>query len=428
MPDPAMTQGTAARQVALPGPREAISPDQAVQIATSISRALRRAANRSRSPTSMIAGGGGFAARRGERAFQKGLLISFILLVAAPLIGASLYWGLIASKQYVTTAKFSLQSADSASWTALGVGSRNEKQIQESQAIAKYITSRAIIEVIDKKIGLRKIFSRPDVDYLSRFDPDEPIEKLEKYWKKKVDASVDMMSGIISVDVRAFTPEDSLVITRNIVELSEKLVNELSTRLRQDALSKAGYELKRAEERVKVATTSLRDARNAEGVLDATSAALAVNKIVTQLRLSLASAEGSLALQSGASATDSPQVKLLTTRIENIKKQIAEYTAQIASKENSNSMAGHAVILSERQVELALAQQQYALAATAYESARIDVDRQQTYLAVFLRPTLAEKSLYPRRWLEWSIIVIPAALGWAILVGIAFLVRDHMAH
>lgn len=428
MPDPAMTKGAAARQVALPGPREPISPDEAGRIATSISRALRRAANRSRSPTSMIAGGGGFAARRGERAFQKGLLFSFVLLVLAPLLGASLYWGLIASKQYVTTAKFSLQSADSASWTALGVSSRNEKQVQESQAIAKYITSRAVIEIIDKKIGLKKMFSRPDVDYLSRFDPDDPIEKLEKYWKKKVEATVDVMSGIIAVDVRAFTPEDSLLITRNIVELSERLVNELSTRLRQDALSKASYELKRAEERVKAATASLRDARNAEGVLDATSEAQAVNKIVTQLRLNLARAEESLALQSGAAATDSPQVKLLTTRIENLKKQIADYTAQIASKENSNSMAGHAVILSERQVDLALAQQQYALTATAYESARIDVDRQQTYLALFLRPTLAEKSIYPRRWLEWSIIVFPSALGWALLAGVAFLVRDHMAH
>jgi capsular polysaccharide transport system permease protein len=348
--------------------------------------------------------------------------------VLAPVIGASLYWGLIANKQYLTEAKFSLQAADGASWTALGVSSRNEKQMQDAQILTKYILSRTLIEEIDKQINIRQRFSRPETDYFSRFDQDAPIEKLEKYWKKRVDANVDLMSGIITVDVRAFTPQDSLAITQNIIEFSEKLVNELSTRVRQDALSQAQSVLTRAEGRVKAASAALRDARNAEGVLDATAAAEAMNKIVTQLRLKLATAEESQALQSSAFATNSPQAKFLNARVESLKKQIAEYTTQIASAENSrSSMAGHAGVLSERQVDLSLAQQQYARAAVAYESARIDVDRQRTYLATFLRPTLAEKSTYPRRWFEWSIIVFPAIIGWGMLAAIAFLVRDHMA-
>jgi capsular polysaccharide transport system permease protein len=112
--------------------------------------------------------------------------------------------------------------------------------------------------------------------------------------------------------------------------------------------------------------------------------------------------------------------------VESLKKQISDYTNQIAGAEKP-SMAGHADVLSERQVNYAVALQQYALAATAYESARIDVDRQRTYLATFLQPALAEKSTYPRRWLEWSIIVFPSILIWGLFAAIAFLVRDHMA-
>jgi capsular polysaccharide transport system permease protein len=123
----------------------------------------------------------------------------------------------------------------------------------------------------------------------------------------------------------------------------------------------------------------------------------------------------------------SPQVSLLNARAESLRKQIAEYSAQIAGAENATSLAGHAGVLSERQIDLTIAQQQYALSAVAYETARIDLDRQRAYLVPFLRPTLAEKSTYPRRWLEWSIIVAPAVIGWSLLVGIAFLVRDHMA-
>lgn len=78
-----------------------------------ISRALRRAARQSRQPTPLIVGGGvGVRARRGDRAFRLGLIMSFIVMVAAPAVAASIYWGLIASKQYVSEAKFTLRSGE----------------------------------------------------------------------------------------------------------------------------------------------------------------------------------------------------------------------------------------------------------------------------------------------------------------------------
>lgn len=79
------------------------------------------------------------------------------------------------------------------------------------------------------------------------------------------------------------------------------------------------------------------------------------------------------------------------------------------------------------QIELDLARQRYALAASMFENARFDLETQRAYLVSFLRPTLAEKSLYPRRWIEWGIIVAPATIGWLALIAVAFLVRDHMA-
>lgn len=420
MPDP-----VSHNQVAFPQPREALRPEDAARVAKHISSALKRAANRSRAPSSVIAGGG-YTVRRGERAFRMGLLASFAAFVVAPVLAASIYWGLIASKQYLTETKFALRGPEN-SFAALGLSGGDEKQLQDTQAVAKYILGKSIVLTLDKSIGLRGKFSRPEVDYFSRFDPGDPIENLEKYWKKKVDANVDVMSGIISVQVRAFTPEDSLAITKKIIELSEKLVNEMSTRSRRDALEQAHAELTRAQELLKIATGNMRDARNAEGVIDAPAAAEAINKIIVRLRLDLARAQQSLALQSSASATQSPQVQLLNARVESLKKQIAEYSAQIANTENSSSLADRAGILSTRQTELALAQQQYSLASATYESARIDLERQRAYLIPFLRPTLAEKSIYPRRWLEWSIIVAPAIFCWGLLIGVAFLVRDHMA-
>ncbi|WP_029651104.1 hypothetical protein [Methylocystis sp. SB2] len=412
--------------------RGPLSPQDASFKAKSISRALRRAANKSRAPTSVIAGGGGFQARRGDRAFRLGVLASFAAFVIAPFLVASIYWGLIASKQYVTETKFALRAGEASSLDLLSggaMGSQASQQMQDAQVLVNFIRSRSMVEALDRKVGLRAMFSRSGVDYFSSFDPEDSIEELEKYWKRRIDASLDMMSGIISVNVRAFTPRDSLSIAQNVTDLSERLVNELSTRSRRDALAQARTELTRAEEQLKNATGSMRDARNTEGVLDAPAAAEAINKLITTLRLELAATQEDLALHSDSATSDSPQARLLTARVQSLKSQIDEYSTQIAGggERGEGSLAQRAGVLSMHQIELDLARQRYALAASMFENARVDLETQRAYLVSFLRPTLAEKSLYPRRWIEWGIIVAPATIGWLALVAVAFLIRDHMA-
>lgn len=412
--------------------RAPLSPQDAVFKAKSIAQALRRAANKSRGPARIITGGGGFQARRGDRAFRLGVIASFAAVVVAPFLVASIYWGLIASKQYVTETKFALRAGEASSLDLLsggGVGSQASQQMQDAQVLVNFIRSRSMVEALDRKINLRAMFSRPGVDYFSSFDRDDPIEELEKYWKKRVDASIDLMSGIISVHLRAFTPSDSLTISQNVAELSERLVNEMSTRSRRDALAQARTELTRAEQQLKNATAAMRDARNAEGVLDAPAAADAINKVITSLRMELSRTQEDLALHSDAETLDSPQARLLNARVQSLKTQIDDYSTQIASggEKGTGSLAQRAGVLSHHQIELSLAQQRYALAASAFENARVDLETQRAYLISFLRPTLAEKSLYPRRWIEWAIIVAPATLGWLALVAVAFLVRDHMA-
>ena len=320
--------------VALAEPeRGPLSPQDASFKAKSISRALRRAANKSRAPTSVIAGGGGFQARRGDRAFRLGVLASFAAFVIAPFLVASIYWGLIASKQYVTETKFALRAGEASSLDLLSggaMGSQASQQMQDAQVLVNFIRSRSMVEALDRKVGLRAMFSRSGVDYFSSFDPEDSVEELEKYWKRRIDASIDMMSGIISVNVRAFTPRDSLAIAQNVTDLSERLVNELSTRSRRDALAQARTELTRAEEQLKNATGSMRDARNTEGVLDAPAAAEAINKLITTLRLELAQTQEDLALHSDSATSDSPQARLLTARVQSLKSQIDEYSTQIA--------------------------------------------------------------------------------------------------
>jgi capsular polysaccharide transport system permease protein len=165
------------RQIALPPPHAAIPADQAAVVAQNISRALKRAANKSRAPVSIVTGGA-YMSRPGDRLLRLGIIASFAIVVILPLLAASIYWALIAGKQYVTEAKFALQTSDGPSFEALGVSTQDNRQIQDSQVVVRYILSRAMVDELDKSINLRGKFSQ--ADYLSRFDPVDPIEKLEK--------------------------------------------------------------------------------------------------------------------------------------------------------------------------------------------------------------------------------------------------------
>jgi capsular polysaccharide transport system permease protein len=284
-----------------------------------------------------------------------------------------------------------------------------------------------MVEALDSRINLRQIFSHGHADYLSRFDATEPVEDLEKYWRKRVDVKIETLSGIIDVNTRAFTPEESLAIGEQVLALSEVLVNDLSTRSRQDALRESRAELTRAETQLQVATAAMRDARNTEGVLDAKSAAESLDKVIAALRLQKAQLEQDLATQSNG--PDSPSVRVIEARIAAVAKQIDAYSRQIASVQSvgGGSMADRLGQLSRWQIELDLARQQYAQAAAVFQNARVNLETQQAYLVASLRPTLAQDSTYPRRWWEWSIVVFPSFILWAVFAAIAFLVRDNMA-
>jgi capsular polysaccharide transport system permease protein len=228
--------------------------------------------------------------------------------------------------------------------------------------------------------------------------------------------------------VRAFTPEDSLLLTEKVIDRCEQLVNNLSQRSRRDALDQATLELHRAEAQLKTATAGMRETQNSEGVLDATVEAEAVSKIITLLRMELAKAQQQIAAQGEAVSADAPQVKVLNSRMQTLQDQIGRYSNQIADKnQTGESLADRKGVLDLKKTDLAVAMQRYVMSSAAFENARLDLETQKTFLAPFIKPMLATKATYPKRWWSWFLITGPALLGWALLAGTGFLVRDYMA-
>jgi len=360
--------------------------------------------------------------------FSIGVAAGFVAVVLLPFVVAAIYFGTIASRQFVSEMRFAVRSSSPTNDLLGGLSSlANTQRAEDALVIADYVRSRRLFEELDGELDLRMRYGRSDVDYFSRLDVTDPIEDLVLYWRSKIHVKIDKNSGVVTVTVRAFSPEDALSIAKAIGEHSELLVNELLERSQKDALAQAERDLQRAEQAMQATIESTRQTRNSQGVLDAIKAAEAITKIVGELRGKLLALEAEYKVQSASVSTSAPQMKLLASRMENLRQQIASLERRIASSGGQTTLTDSQSQLEREEIDRKVAQQQYALATVKFEQARFDQATKHVYLMIFVPPRLAEDALYPKRVLIICIVLAVGLLVWGIGVGVAVLIRDHVA-
>jgi capsular polysaccharide transport system permease protein len=409
-------------------PQLAVGRAESSLRAAVISRSLRNAAYAARRPAVSLRGNAGLH-ELSNRAFLRVLLIAFAAGVVLPILASGFYLAFIMSDQFATQMQFAVRGGQQAPLTSLSslVGIPSIDTIQDSMIVANYVQSQGAVETINDKLDLRAIFSRSGVDMLSRFNPSRSIEELVSYWKWHIYTYIDSQSGIITVIVRAFTPGDSLNIANALIQSSEQLVNDLSERSRRDALHQAEIELHSAETNLRQKMVAMRDLRDTEGMIDAGKTADVLTKLIGDLRLDLARAQQEYTADLRYVSADSPQMKVMNARIENMRDEIQKIEGQMT---NGGELYGSVLADSmsrfdEAKLEEKLAEQQYTTAANAYERARLEIVSQEYYLSTFVKPVLAQEA-YPLRLLIWTIISVGSLALWGIGVVIAVLVRNHI--
>jgi capsular polysaccharide transport system permease protein len=235
------------------------------------------------------------------------------------------------------------------------------------------------------------------------------MEKFVAYWQKMVTSNYDMVTGIATAQVRAFTPDDALLIANSLVQLSEALVNKIANRSNVDAVRFAEAEVLRAQERLKIVRANLTQYRNKVGVIDPATSVVASNSTVQQtLQASLATLETQLTSLLGRNlAPTSPAVQTLQNQIKATKDQIAAMGATVGTgKDRADGAALSSVVAEYEQLELerGFAQALVTTAMQALEQARANAAAQHLYITPYVRPSLPESSVYPRRL--FSIIVV----------------------
>lgn len=364
-----------------------------------------------------------------------GLLFTFVLVVALPVITSAFYFYNRAADQYASTLGFTVRTEDSASASdllgglgaSLGGGSVSSR---ETDILYEFIRSQQIVRKIDTELNLKSIYARYiGTDPLLGYNPDEnTIEDLTDYWQRMVRVSYDNSSGLMELRVLAFDPGDARKIAEAIFRESTYMINALSAIARDDATRYAQQDLELALERLKAAREAMTSFRLANQIVDPNADLQAQMGLLTTLQEQQANALIEYDLINDVASRNDPRVEQARRRIEVIEKRIADERQKFGAGGGEDGGVEYATTIADfesLQVDREYAETSYAAALSALDGARAEANRQSLYLAAYITPTIAEKSEYPQRGLIVAIIGLFSFLIWAIGSLVYYALRDR---
>jgi capsular polysaccharide transport system permease protein len=362
-------------------------------------------------------------------AFLRSLNIWFWAIVGLPTLLAGVYYFAISSDLYLSEVKFLVRGPAKSpgnSISALLSSAAISSVPEDTHAVHEYLLSRDAVRRLERENDLRMLLGRPEGDLISRFPGvmywRQDFEALYATYSRFVSVEIDSMSGVSTLRVKAYRPEDAQRIAQALLAFGEQLVNTLNERARHDALSVFQREVDHIEHRIADIQTQLTAYRVREKMLDPKTASSGPIELLAQMGTQLANAKAQLA-QVMKSSPNSPQIPLVRTRIAALEKLMVEERAKVTG--DSNSVATALGEYERLDVQRILAEKQLASAFASLEAARLEAQRQQLYLETIAQPNLADYPLYPKRIVSFVTLVAACLVAYGITWLLVAGVREH---
>jgi capsular polysaccharide transport system permease protein len=352
--------------------------------------------------------------------------LSFLVMVAIPFGASLLYFTLVASDQYTAEARFAVRSlaengpADNADAEILKMGSAT----QDAYVVTSFIHSTEILRRMGTYLNYKSAYTLADADFLSRFDSEASQEKFLQYWRKMVSAYIDGPSGIVTLQVNSFRPEDSVTLANSILKESEKLINEMSERTRNDILKQGQQEVDRTGRIYLNALAALNRAQRESEFLSPEMQAKEKGQLLTGLLAQKLEIENRLFTMKQSEVVDSPAYRQLEVKRKGIEVQIDKMRDEITGPEHA-SIVHSLQQFTQLETDRLIAEKLYEAARHNYDAALTESMRKALYLTVFVNPSLPEEALYPRRLMAPALILLGLTILWATLSLAWASVEDH---
>ncbi len=354
----------------------------------------------------------------------------FLVTVLIPTLLSIAYFGFLASDVYMSESRFVVRMQQRGQATsaigALLQGTGFQRANDDSFTVHDFMTSRDALKTLDEELRLREAFSKPAIDFASRFPrpfDDASFESLFKYYGSKVAVVFDASSSITTLTVRAFDPEDAFRINQMLLAMGEALVNRINDRGRADMVKYAAGEVADAEAKAKASALALASYRNRRAVFDPDKQSALQLQQVTKLQDELVIARLQLA-QIKSLSPSNPQIGAMERRAAGLESEMARQMSRIAGP-SGNSLTDKATEFERLQLERTFADRQVAAAMTNLETARSEARRQQIYLERIVQPNKPDLALEPRRLRAIFATFVVGLVMWGVLSMLLAGVKEH---
>lgn len=360
---------------------------------------------------------------------MNSILRSLAIVVGIPTILATLYFGLLASDVFVSESRFAIRSAKGGSnaggLAAILSSPMVSSGAQESLVVADYVHSQDMLQRVQETLNISTHYGSDDVDWLSRLSSNATQEATLDYFIGKVELVRDSASDVLTLRTRAYDPDTAQQLGQLIIDLSEKLVNTMSSRIEDDALATARDELDRAVEKVRFASAEITEFRNTNASINPDEESSALLGIVTGIESKLVEVRAELSQKQAYMRDSSPEVITLKNRVNALSRQLRLEKGRVVGaggKEMSGLIQGYQPLVLEQEI----AQQQYASALTSLEVARVEAQRKKQYLITFIQPNLPDEALEPRRLSQILTVLVFSFLFYAVGALMWSALKDHI--
>lgn len=360
-----------------------------------------------------------------------GIILSFLLLVLAPVGVAGWYLYDRAADQYASTVGFSVRQEEGTSGIELlaGLSAVGSSSSTDADILYEFIQSQKLVADINADIDLSAMWSIPhETDPVFGYDPDGTIEDLLNHWDRKVRIFYDSGTGLIEVRALAFRADDANAIAQAIFDESSAMINALSDLARTDAIRYARTELEVAEGRLREARAAVTDYRNRNQIVDPSADLQNQAGLLGNLQAQLAEALIEVDLLTETTQAGDPRIEQSQLRVRVIEDRITEERRKMGIGDGAEGETAFADLVGEFErlaAEREFAESAYVATLASFDAAQAEARRQTRYLAAHVQPTLAERPEFPQRMMVLALIAMFIFVIWSILVLVYYSLKDR---
>lgn len=361
------------------------------------------------------------------RARHTMIILSFLIFVMAPTVATGVYLWAVAVDQYVSKVGFSVRREDTNSPLEIlgGLTSLSDSSSSDTDILYEFIQSQKLVQDMDRDVGLRASWTVPSRDVVFALKQGASIEELLAYWNRMVRISYGAGSGLIEVEVLAFSAQDATKIAQALLEKSSDMINQLSDIARQDSIRYARAELDEAVERLKESRAVVTQFRNENQLVNPemdlqTQAGLLANLQGQQAQVLI-----EIDLLSETVNASDPRLEQARRRLRVIETRIEAERQKLGSGSTGTAFADLVGEYERLAVDREFAEKSYVSALATYDGALAESRRKSRYLAAYMQPTEAETAQYPKRMTLLLLVSMFIFLIWAVLVLVVYSVKDR---